>query len=69
MAVMKKRLRKKLSKYLGKLVKKHGAETTLALVTNMVSALPANKATRKAAAAKAADKPVRTIVVRKRAAR
>ena len=51
MAVMKKSVRKKLSKYLDRLVKKHGAEMTLALVTGIVSSLAADqqaKADRKA---------------------
>ena len=42
MAVMKKSVRKKLSKYLARLVKKHGAEMTLALVTGIVSSLAAD---------------------------
>jgi hypothetical protein len=58
MAVMKKGVRKKLSKSLARLIKKHGAEMTLALVTGIVSSLAADqqaKADRKAAkAAKAA---------------
>jgi|SRR5687767_13497523 len=52
MAVMKKSVRKKLSKYLARLVKKHGAEMTLALVTGIVSSLAADqqaRADRKAA--------------------
>ena len=52
MAVMKKSVRKKLSKYLERLVKKHGAEMTLALVTGIVSTLAADqqaRADRKAA--------------------
>ena len=57
MAVMKKSVRKKLSKYLARLVKKHGAEMTLALVTGIVSSLAADnqaKADRKTKAGKAA---------------
>src|SRR5215204_7538762 len=57
MAVMKKTVRKKLSKYLERLVKKHGAEMTLALVTGIVSSLAADiqaKVDRKAKAGKAA---------------
>ena len=57
MAVMKKSVRRKLSKYLARLVKKHGAEMTLALVTGIVSSLAADdqaKADRKAKAGKAA---------------
>ena len=53
MAVMKKSVRKKLSKYLTRLVNKHGAEMTLALVTGIVSSLAADnqaKADRKAKA-------------------
>ena len=57
MAVMKKSVRKKLSKYLARLVKKHGAEMTLALVSGIVSSLAADnqaKADRKTKAGKAA---------------
>ena len=43
MAVMKKSVRKKLSKLLERLVKKHGAEMTLALVTGIVSSLAADQ--------------------------
>ena len=59
MAVMKKSVRKKLSKYLERLVKKHGAEMTLALVTGIVSSLAADqqaKADRKAGKAAKPDK-------------
>jgi hypothetical protein len=42
MAVMKKSVRKKLSKYLERLIKKHGAEMTLALVTGIVSSIAAD---------------------------
>ena len=75
MAVMKKKTRRKLSKQLNKLIKLHGAEMALALVTGIVSALAAersNKAAKKEKAAKApkesrlARPPVKTIVVRKR---
>ena len=57
MAVMKKSVRKKLSKYLERLIKKHGAEMTLALVTGIVSSLAADqqaKADRKTKAGKGA---------------
>ena len=43
MAVIKKSVRKKLSKYLERIVKKHGAEMTLALVTGIVSSLAADQ--------------------------
>jgi hypothetical protein len=59
MAVMKKSVRKKLSKHLARLVKKHGAEMTLALVTGIVSSLAAGqqaKADRKAAKAAKPEK-------------
>jgi hypothetical protein len=62
MAVMKKSVRKKLSKYLARLEKKHGAEMTLALVTGIVSSLAADsqaKADRKAKAGKAAKEKKR----------
>ena len=60
MAVMKKSVRKKLSKYLERLVKKHGAEMTLALVTGIVSSLAADqqaRADRKAAKSEKRSKP------------
>lgn len=47
---MKKKTRRKLSKQLNKLIKLHGAEMALALVTGIVSALAAdqkNKADKK----------------------
>jgi len=56
MAVMKKSVRKKLSKYLDRLVKKHGAEMTLALVTGIVSSLAAD---RQAKAGRKAGKPAK----------
>ena len=63
MAVIKKSVRKKLSKYLERIVKKHGAEMTLALVTGIVSSLAADqqdkakaKADRKAGKAAKPDK-------------
>ena len=43
MAVIKQKTRKKLSKTLGRLVKKYGPEMTLALVTGIISALVAEK--------------------------
>lgn len=43
MAVMKKKTRRKLSKQLDKLIKLHGAEMALALVTGIVSALAADR--------------------------
>ena len=46
MAVMKKKTRRKLSKQLNKLIKLHGAEMALALVTGIVSALAADRQTR-----------------------
>jgi len=73
MAVLKKKVRKKLAKYLTRLVKKHGAEMTLALVSGIVGSIAAEspaKDTKKARVRKAAARPaVRTIVVRKRATR
>ena len=42
-AVMKKKTRRKLSKQLNKLIKLHGAEMALALVTGIVSALAAEQ--------------------------
>jgi hypothetical protein len=43
MAVMKKKTRRKLSKQLNKLIKLHGAEMALALVTGIVSARAADR--------------------------
>jgi hypothetical protein len=45
-AVMKKKTRRKLSKQLNKLIKLHGAEMALALVTGIVSALAAERRSR-----------------------
>jgi hypothetical protein len=45
-AVMKKKTRRKLSKQLDKLIKLHGAEMALALVTGIVSALAAERKSR-----------------------
>ena len=82
MAVMKKKTRRKLSKQLNKLIKLHGAEMALALVTGIVSALAADRKTRadkkqKSAASggtakagraeKGAKPPVKAAAVRKRA--
>ena len=57
MAVMKKSVRKKLSKHLARLVKKHGAEMTLALVTGIVSSLAADQQARADRKAGKAAKP------------
>lgn len=54
MAVMKKRTRKKLSKQLNKLIKRHGAEMALALVTGIVSALAADTVPKPAKPARSA---------------
>jgi hypothetical protein len=59
MAVMKKSVRKKLSKYLARLVKKHGAEMTLALVTGIVSSLAADQQARADRKAEKAAKPAK----------
>jgi hypothetical protein len=70
MAVMKKSVRKKLSKYLERLVKKHGAEMTLALVTGIVSSLAADqqaRADRKAAKLEKRSKPAKPAKPEKRA--
>jgi len=81
MAVMKKSTRKKLSKQLNKLIKQHGAEMALALVTGIVGALaserankPAkksksskgDKAAKAAKVAKPEKAPVKTVTIRKR---
>ena len=81
MAVIKQKTRKKLSKTLGRLVKKYGPEMTLALVTGIISALVAgksNKPPKKAGKAEGKEErlkaarndnkaPVRKAVLRKRA--
>ena len=79
MAVMKKDTRKKLSKQLNKLIKRHGAEMTLALITGIVSSLASDRADKVAKKAKSAKpakpaKPAKiakapegAVVVRKRA--
>ena len=68
MALIKRKTRKKLSKQLTKLVKKHGAEMALALVTGIVSGVAAENPQKRRAGAKSRVKPpVKTIVVRKRA--
>ena len=67
MALIKRKTRRKLSKQLNKLVKKHGPEMALALVSGIVSSLAAggrDKADKKAKA-KTPEKP-RTIIIRKR---
>ena len=46
MALVKGKTRKKLAKQLRKLVKKHGAEVALALVTGIVTSLSADNAAR-----------------------
>jgi hypothetical protein len=46
MAVMKKSTRKKLSKQLNKLIKHHGPEMALALVTGIVGALASDRTAR-----------------------
>jgi hypothetical protein len=51
---MKKNTRKKLSKQLNKLIKQHGAEMALALVTGIVSALASERSTRAVKKSKAA---------------
>ena len=44
--MMKKKTRRKLSKQLNKLIKLHGAEMALALVTGIVSGLAADRKTK-----------------------
>ena len=72
MAVIKQKTRKKLSKQLGRLVKRHGAEMTLALVTGIISSLAAARADKVSKKAKEAaraekgkdkEKLVRTVKV------
>jgi hypothetical protein len=78
MAVMKKSTRKKLSKQLNKLIKQHGAEMALALVTGIVGALASERANKPAKKSKSSkgDKaakvakpekaPVKAVIIRKR---
>ena len=60
MALIKRKTRKKVSKQLNKLVKRHGAEMALALVTGIISNIATDSAAptgrkRKAASAAAAE--------------
>ncbi len=64
MAVIKRRTRKKLTKHLGKLVRKHGAEMALALVTGIVSSLAAADDDRPRRKAKTAARTRATAVAR-----
>ena len=65
MALIKRKTRRKLSKQLSKLVKKHGAEMALALVSGIVSSLAAGERDKLDKKAKVRVKP-RTIIIRKR---
>jgi hypothetical protein len=81
MAVMKKSARKKISKQLNKLIKQHGAEMALALVTGIVGALASERANRPAKKSKSSKRdkaakaakiakpekaPAKTATIRKR---
>jgi hypothetical protein len=67
MAVIKKKTRKKLSKQLNKLVKRHGPELALALVTGIVSAAAAENTSKAKPRTKTPAKPVaKAPVIRKR---
>ena len=61
MAVIKRRTRKKLTKQLSKLVKRHGAEMALALVTGIISSLAADRADKEM---RKADRVERVVPVR-----
>ena len=63
MAVIKRRTRKKLTKQLSKLVKRHGAEMALALVTGIISSLAADRADKEARKVERVI-PVRTVTKR-----
>jgi hypothetical protein len=65
MALIKRKTRRKLSKQLNKLVKKHGPEMALALVSGIVSSLAHGGRDKADKKAKAPVKP-RTIIIRKR---
>jgi hypothetical protein len=56
MALIKRKTRKKLSKQLNKLVKRHGAEMALALVTGIVSNLATDAAEKTSKREKSAKK-------------
>ena len=56
MALIKRKTRKKLSKELNKLVKRHGAEMALALVTGIISSLAADAAEKTSKREKSAKK-------------
>ena len=66
MAVIKRKIRKKLTKQLAKLVKKHGPEMALALVSGIVSALAADYVGKKDRSDKSGKPAMKTIVIRKR---
>jgi hypothetical protein len=65
MALIKRKTRRKLTKQLAKLVKKHGADGALALVTGIVSNLATDRP-KKAAKKSKLEPRTRTIVIRKR---
>jgi uncharacterized membrane protein YoaK (UPF0700 family) len=55
MALVKRKTRKKLSKQLAKLIKRHGAEMALALVTGIISSLTTDTAVKSRKKKKAKD--------------
>jgi hypothetical protein len=61
MALIKRKTRKRLTKDLTKLVKKHGAEMSLALVTSIISGLAADRAAKKQKKARADETPARPV--------
>lgn len=61
MAIIKRKLRKKLAKVLGRIVKRHGPDMALALATGIVTQLASD-----AKPPKKPKRPVKTIVIRKR---
>ena len=66
MALVKRKTRKKLSKQLAKLIKRHGAEMALALVTGIISNLTTDTAEKSAKKKKAKAKDAKQAKTMKR---
>jgi hypothetical protein len=67
MAIVKRKTRKKISKQLTKLVKKHGNEAALAFVTGILSNLTTDSAKKAGKAEKKEKIPAKPAVARQRA--
>ena len=59
MAVIKQKTRKRLTKVLARLVKKHGPEMTVALVTGIISAQVAERSNKDSKKGTKAEKPAK----------